>query len=167
MRPVANGAGTARDKLGRAEFGQQASVQCKLLSCPCLRWDMYGRRPRCKKKESDLSAKRSGAAMYPAFECSRCGCSPGCDPLIGPKQKHAFLSSRGTQRVFPIDGLDRFASTSSSPLQFVNAPTQPHPPVAKSFLTPPQAVAPGSALHWPKTPRRCGPSCWQAQWPRP
>ena len=34
---------------------------------------MYGRRPRCKGKESDISAKRSGAAMYAAFECGRCG----------------------------------------------------------------------------------------------
>jgi hypothetical protein len=25
------------------------------------------------QEESDVSAKRSGAAMYPAFECSRCG----------------------------------------------------------------------------------------------
>ena len=40
------------------------------------RCDMYGRRPRCKGKESDVSANRSGAAMYPAFECSRCGCGP-------------------------------------------------------------------------------------------
>jgi hypothetical protein len=37
---------------------------------------MYGRRPRCKGKESDFFAKRSGAAMYPAFECSRSGCWP-------------------------------------------------------------------------------------------
>jgi hypothetical protein len=28
---------------------------------------MYGRRPRCKGKESGVSAKRSGAAMYPAL----------------------------------------------------------------------------------------------------
>jgi hypothetical protein len=28
-------------------------------------------------------------------------------------------------RVFPIDGLDRFASMSSSPLQFLNTLTQP------------------------------------------
>ena len=34
----------------------------------------------------------------------------------------------------PIDGLDRFASTSSSPLQFVNAQTQPHPPIARLLL---------------------------------
>jgi len=27
---------------------------------------MYGRRPRCKGKESDVSANRSGAAMYSA-----------------------------------------------------------------------------------------------------
>jgi hypothetical protein len=37
--------------------------------------------------------------------------------------KARALSSRGTLRVFPIDGLDRFASTSSSPLQFMNART--------------------------------------------
>ena len=28
---------------------------------------MYGRRPRCKGKESDAFARRSGAAMYPAY----------------------------------------------------------------------------------------------------
>ena len=28
---------------------------------------MYGRRPRCKGKESGVSAKRSGEAMYPAL----------------------------------------------------------------------------------------------------
>jgi len=37
---------------------------------------MYGRRPRCKGKESDGSANRSGAAMYSASECSRSGCGP-------------------------------------------------------------------------------------------
>jgi len=37
---------------------------------------MYGRRPRCKGKESDVSANRSGAAMYPASKCSRSGCGP-------------------------------------------------------------------------------------------
>jgi hypothetical protein len=31
------------------------------------------RRPRCKRK-SDVFAKRSSAAMYPAFERSRFGC---------------------------------------------------------------------------------------------
>ena len=36
----------------------------------------YRDRPRCKGKESDFFAKRSGAAMYPAFECSRSGCWP-------------------------------------------------------------------------------------------
>jgi hypothetical protein len=29
-----------------------------------------------RDKESDLFANRSGAAMYPAFKCSRCGCWP-------------------------------------------------------------------------------------------
>jgi hypothetical protein len=37
---------------------------------PCARFPearvMYGRRPRCKGKESDLFAKRHGAVMYPA-----------------------------------------------------------------------------------------------------
>jgi len=33
------------------------------------------------QEESDGSAKRSGAAMYPAFECSHLGCWPWCDPL--------------------------------------------------------------------------------------
>jgi hypothetical protein len=28
------------------------------------------------QEESDVSAKRSGAAMYPAFECSRYGRRP-------------------------------------------------------------------------------------------
>jgi hypothetical protein len=37
---------------------------------------MYGRRPRCKGKESDFSRNDTGAAMYPASECSRCGCGP-------------------------------------------------------------------------------------------
>jgi hypothetical protein len=32
---------------------------------------------------------------------------------------------------FPIDGLDRFASMSSSPLQFVNAHTQRYLPIAE------------------------------------
>jgi hypothetical protein len=39
----------------------------------------------------------------------------------GPNQFHAFLPRVAHKRVFPIDGLDRFASMSSSPLQFLNA----------------------------------------------
>jgi hypothetical protein len=45
-----------------------------------------GHLPKCEKchvwtapamqEESDVSAKRSGAAMYPAFECSRYGRRP-------------------------------------------------------------------------------------------
>ena len=35
-------------------------------------WVMYGRRPRCKR-ESDFSAKRSGAVMYSAcFRLEAC-----------------------------------------------------------------------------------------------
>ena len=37
---------------------------------------MYGRRPRCKGKESGVSAKRSGAAMYPGTgRLSKCAWS--------------------------------------------------------------------------------------------
>ena len=41
----------------------------------CRRGAMYGRRPRCKGKESDLSRNDTGAAMYSASKCSRCGCT--------------------------------------------------------------------------------------------
>ena len=37
---------------------------------------MYGRRWCGAREKSSISAKRSGAAMYSAFECSRCGCWP-------------------------------------------------------------------------------------------
>ena len=40
-----------------------------------LLWVMYGRRPRCKGKESGVCAKRSGAAMYSASPCP-----PPCSP---------------------------------------------------------------------------------------
>ena len=50
----------------------------------------------------------------------------------GPNQFHAFLPRVAHKRVFPIDGLDRFASMSSSPLQFLNALTQPILPSASS-----------------------------------
>ena len=56
----------------------------------------------------------------------------------GPNQFHAFLPRVAQKRVFPIDGLDRFASMSSSPLQFLNALTQPHTPLGKLPLTLPQ-----------------------------
>jgi hypothetical protein len=37
---------------------------------------MYGRRPRCKGKESDLSRNDTGAVMYPAFERGRRAAGP-------------------------------------------------------------------------------------------
>jgi hypothetical protein len=43
---------------------------------PCMDGALYGRRPRCKGKESDLSRNDTGAAMYPASRCSRSGCGP-------------------------------------------------------------------------------------------
>jgi hypothetical protein len=51
---------------------------------------MYGRQPALQG-ESDNSAKRSGAVMHPAFKCGRFDRWPRCDPLIGPKQKHALF----------------------------------------------------------------------------
>jgi len=119
------------------------------------------------QEESDVSAKRSGAVMYPAFECSHFGRWPWCDPLIGSQTKARVLSSRGTLRVFPIDGLDRFASMSSSPLQFVNARTQPHPPIAELLVGLPQVGAPGRSHPWPAMPMRSAPSCWPARPRRP
>jgi hypothetical protein len=41
------------------------------------------------QEESDYQRSVRGAAMYPAFECSRLAAGP--DPLIGPKQNHALF----------------------------------------------------------------------------
>src|SRR5207344_206402 len=49
--------------------------------------------------------------------------------------------SRGPSRVFPIDGLDRFASTSSTPLQSIFAQTQTYSAVARLLTPLPQAQA--------------------------
>jgi len=79
---------------------------------------------RGARGESDVSANRSGAAMYSAFECSR----SGCDPLIGPKQKHALFARVAHSRVFrstvstvshqrlyhPLQFMKRTDATSSS-----------------------------------------------------
>src|SRR5262245_40117390 len=54
------------------------------------------------------------------------------------------LSSHDPKTGFPIDGLDRFASMPSSPLQFVNAQTLPHFPAARLPTPLPQAQAPDS-----------------------
>jgi hypothetical protein len=55
-----------------------------------------------------------------------------------PNQKHTLFPRVANSRVFPIDGLDRFASMSSSPLQFLNTLTQPHTPIGKLLLMLPQ-----------------------------
>src|SRR5882757_5355197 len=52
---------------------------------------------------------------------------------------------------------------SSSPLQFVNARTQPHPPIAELLVRLPRVGAPGRSHPWPATPRRSAPSCWPAR----
>src|SRR5882672_5651975 len=65
--------------------------------------------------------------MYSAFECSRVAAGP--DGSADRSQtKPRVLSSHDPKTGFPIDGLDRFASMSSSPLQFVNAVTSPSLP---------------------------------------
>jgi len=43
---------------------QRIDAECHVWTAPAM------------QEESDVSAKRSGAAMYPAFECSRYGCWP-------------------------------------------------------------------------------------------
>src|SRR4029077_247354 len=131
------------------------SLKCHVWTAPAV------------QEESDISAKRSGAAMYPAFECSRYGRWPICAPPIGSQPKTRALSSRGTLRVFPIDGLDRFASMSSSPLQFVDTQTQPHPSIAELLVRLPRVGALGRARPWPATPKRSAPSCWPARPRRP
>jgi hypothetical protein len=57
---------------GREDFREVVRLPSNTLrerGHPLLGRAMYGRHPRCKGKESDFFAKRSGAAMYTA--CSR------------------------------------------------------------------------------------------------
>ena|ERR1700738_3628077 len=54
-------------------FRQLRTIRHKASRQLCA---MYGRRPRCKGKESDLSRNDTGAAMYPASRCSRSGRGP-------------------------------------------------------------------------------------------
>ena len=56
---------------------------------------------------------------------------------------------------------------SSSPLQFVNARTQPHTPIAKLITPAAASAAPDRCHPWPARPRRCAPSCWREPLPRP
>src|ERR1700689_1178809 len=62
--------------------------------------------------------------MYSAFECGRLAAGPDVIRRSVPNTStRSFFAWPITG--FPIDGLDRFASMSSSPLQFVNALTYP------------------------------------------
>ena len=83
---------------------------------------MYGRCPRCKRNLTFLRSVRVQPCMRPVFRVEACPVAMQplwllalCDPLIGSQPKARAQVSRGPSRVFPIDGLDRFASTSSSP----------------------------------------------------
>src|SRR5712675_1025646 len=86
--------------------------------------------------------------MYSAFECSRVAAGP--DGSADRSQTDSrVLSSHDPKTVFPIDGLDRFASMSSSPLQFVNAVTSPLLFLAEPFRQFQQAQAPDRCHHGP------------------
>ena len=61
----------------------------------------------------------------------------------------------------------RFASTSSSPLQFICAQTQSHSALARPLTPLPQVQAPDSCRPWPTMPKQRAPSCWQPPPPRP
>jgi hypothetical protein len=52
------------DKKALAFLGFGMSQKCHVWTAPAM------------QEESDVSARRSGAAMYPAFECSRYGRRP-------------------------------------------------------------------------------------------
>src|SRR5262245_45169921 len=110
---------------------------------------MYGRRPRCKRNLTISEAFGCGHVFglsslggLPLSRCSRYGRWPCCNPLIGSQTKARAQVSRDPSRVLPIDGLDRFASMPSSPLQFMNAQTLPHLPAARVPTPLPQAQAP-------------------------
>jgi hypothetical protein len=78
-----------------------------------------------------MSAKRSGAAMYSAFDAAALAAGPDVIRGSGPNHFARAYLAHGTRRVLPIDGLDRFASMSSSPLQFGNATGYLILPIAK------------------------------------
>jgi hypothetical protein len=59
------------DRRGLLSPGERTSSARPLRSEKCHVWTAPA-----VQEESNVSAKRSGAAMYPAFECSRFGCWP-------------------------------------------------------------------------------------------
>src|SRR5262249_29202697 len=126
-------------------------------------------------QEENLTSERS-VRVQPCirpFDAAALAAGPDVIRWSGPtKSTRSFLAWHFTG--FPIDGLDRFASTSSSPLQFVNSPTQPHPPVARLTLPPdevPGRFHPSSCrllhphIHAPQRTPLCG-SSYARQLPR-
>src|SRR5262245_27439776 len=111
---------------------------------------------------------RPVVAQEDYLHCDAAAVAAGPDVIRGSvpnKSTRSFFAL--AQTGFPIDGLDRFASTSSSPLQFVNAHTQPHSSLARLLTPLPRAKAPDRCRPWPATPMPCAPFCWPAQPPRP
>jgi len=81
------GLGAGYQIWGGRSAGMPAILQPKqpvALHIRGLQWVMYGRRPRCKGK-SDVSAKRSGAVMYPAcFRLEDCLLRDAAAMAAGP-----------------------------------------------------------------------------------
>src|SRR5260221_11199020 len=105
---------------------------------------MYGRRPRCKRNLTISEAFGCGhvwtaPAVQEESDYQRSvrvrSCIRPLSAAVWPlalmrsadrsQTDSRVLSSHDPKTGFPIDVLDRFASMSSSPLQFVNAVTSP------------------------------------------
>ena len=88
-------------------------------------------------QEETLTSQRSGRVQPCIRPLNAAALAAGPDVIrgSGPNQSHALVPRVARSRVFPIDGLDRFASMSSSPLQFLHALTQAHTRIGKFRLT--------------------------------
>jgi len=62
--PIANMSVRFTSNSDWIDVSQWTDAKCHVWTAPAM------------QEESDVSAKRSGAAMYPAFECSRYGRRP-------------------------------------------------------------------------------------------
>ena len=113
----------SRPQCGRAD----RSLSCHVWTTPAV-------------QEENLTFQRAGRVQpcIRPLNAAALAAGPDVIPGLGPNQKHAFLPRMALVAGLPIDGFDRFASMSSSPLQFLNALTQPHTTIGKLLLTLPQ-----------------------------
>ena len=130
--------------------------------------------PAVQEEFGFLRSVRVQPCIRPVFawrlaplRCSRYGRWPRCSSADRVPTKSARSSIAWPLTGFPIYGLDRFASMSSSPLQFICAQTQTYSALANPLTPLPQVLARDRCRLWPATPRRCAPSCWPAPPPRP